>query len=434
MRMRRSVLAACSVLALATTTAACGDDDDDGGGAAPATEAPGTDAPATTAVTAETAETTETTTAATDGTTGATAATDTTTAAGGTISPIECDTPDPVTLQLQWFIQAQFGGYYAAIDQGFYDDMCLDVTIAEGGVDIVPQQVLADGNADFAIAWVPKALQTREQGADIVDIAQIFQRSGTLQVSFADAGITSPDDFAGKNIGNWGFGNEYEIFAALAEAGLDPAQDVTLVQQQFDMAALLNGDIDAAEAMTYNEYAQVLEAENPDTGELYQPEDFNVISYEDAGVGMLQDAIWADGERLANDEAYLDIAVRFVAASIQGWAYCRDDPQACRDIVVAAGSQLGDSHQLWQMNEVNKLIWPAEDGIGVIDEDAWNRTVEIAQNTPNLEGATVLTAPPTEGAFTNDIVNEALALLGDSVDTTGDAFEAIDVTLEPGGS
>jgi len=432
--MRRSVLAACSVLALATTTAACGDDDDDGGGAAPATEAPGTDAPAATAGTAETAETTETTTAATDGTTGATAATDTTTAAGGTISPIECDTPDPVTLQLQWFIQAQFGGYYAAIDQGFYDDTCLDVTIAEGGVDIVPQQVLADGNADFAIAWVPKALQTREQGADIVDIAQIFQRSGTLQVSFADAGITSPDDFAGKNIGNWGFGNEYEIFAALAEAGLDPAQDVTLVQQQFDMAALLNGDIDAAQAMTYNEYAQVLEAKNPKTGQLYQPTELNVISWQQTGTGMLQDAIWADGERLANDEAYRDIAVRFVAASIQGWAYCRDDPQACRDIVVAAGSQLGDSHQLWQMNEVNKLIWPAEDGIGVIDEDAWNRTVEIAQNTPNLEGATVLTAPPTEGAFTNDIVNEALALLGDSVDTTGDAFEAIDVTLEPGGS
>ena len=194
----------------------------------------------------------------------------------GSAPAAECETPDPVTLQLQWFIQAQFGGYFAAIDQGFYEDHCLDVTITEGGVDIVPQQVLADGQADFAIAWVPKALQTREQGADITNIAQIFQRSGTLQVSFADAGITSPADFAGKNIGNWGFGNEYEIFAALAEEGLDPANDVTLVQQQFDMAALLAGDIDAAEAMTYNEYAQVLEAENPETGELYQPEDFNV--------------------------------------------------------------------------------------------------------------------------------------------------------------
>ena len=89
------------------------------------------------------------------------------------------------------------------------------------------------------------------------------------------------------------------------------------MQQQFDMNALLAGDIDAAEAMTYNEYARVLEAENPETGELYQPEDFNVISYEDVGVGMLQDAIWADGARLESDDAYRDIAVRLLAASIQ---------------------------------------------------------------------------------------------------------------------
>jgi len=155
-------------------------------------------------------------------------------------------------LQLQWFTQAQFAGYFAAVDQGFYADQCLDVSILEGGVDIVPQQQLADGAVDFALSWVPKALASREAGADIVDIAQIFQRSGTLQVSFKDKGITSPADFAGKNIGNWGYGNEFEIFAALTKAGLDPAADVTLVQQQFDMAALLAGDIDAAEAMTYN--------------------------------------------------------------------------------------------------------------------------------------------------------------------------------------
>ena len=155
--------------------------------------------------------------------------------------------------------------------------------IVEGGVDIVPQQQLADGAVDFALAWVPKALATREAGANIVDIAQVFQRSGTLQVSFEEDGITTPADFAGKTVGNWGFGNEYEIFAALAEAGLDPATDVTLVQQDFDMYGLLSGDIDAAEAMTYNEYAQVLEAVNPDTGELYQPADLNVISYEEDG-------------------------------------------------------------------------------------------------------------------------------------------------------
>ncbi len=184
--------------------------------------------------------------------------------------------------------------------------MCLDVTIVEGGVEIVPQTQLANGDVDFALAWVPKALASREAGADITNIAQIYQRSGTLQVSFADKDITTPEDFAGKKIGNWGFGNEYEVFAAIGQAGLDPATDVELVGQQFDMVALLDGSIDAAEAMTYNEYAQVLEAVNPDTGELYTPEDFNVISYEEIGVGMLQDAIWADAGRLADDPAYKD--------------------------------------------------------------------------------------------------------------------------------
>ena len=345
-----------------------------------------------------------------------------------------CTELTPVKLQLQWFIQAQFAGYFAAQDQGFYEAQCLDVEIVEGGVDIVPQQQLADGAVDFALSWVPKALASREAGANIVNIAQVFQRSGTLQVSFKDKNITSAADFAGKKIGNWGFGNEFEIFAALTKAGLDPAKDVTLVQQQFDMLGLLSGDIDAAEAMTYNEYAQVLEAVNPDTGALYTADDFNVVSYEAEGVGMLQDAIWADGNRLS-DPAYRETAVKFVAASLQGWAFCRDNAEACRDIVVAKGSKLGASHQLWQMNEVNKLIWPSDMGAGMIDQAAWDRTASLSQETKNLEGSTVLTAAPSADAYTNDIVTEALALLTElGVDTTGSAFTPMEVTLNEGGN
>ena len=353
---------------------------------------------------------------------------------GGGESAGECESLTPVKLQLQWFAQAQFAGYYAAVDQGFYADQCLNVSIVEGGVDIVPQQQLADGAVDFALAWVPKALASREAGANIVNIAQVFQRSGTLQVSFKDSGITSPADFAGKKIGNWGFGNEFEIFAALTKAGLDPAADVELVQQQFDMAALLAGDIDAAEAMTYNEYAQVLEAVNPDTGELYTADDLNVVSYEDEGVGMLQDAIWASGDRLS-DAAYRNTAVKFVAASLQGWAYCRDNVQGCADIVVSKGSMLGASHQLWQMNEVNKLIWPAAGGAGVVDKAAWDRTAALSQETKNLEGSTVLTAAPDADSYTNDIVNEALAILdGLGVDTKGSGYSPITVELQEGGA
>ncbi len=339
-----------------------------------------------------------------------------------------------VKLQLQWFTQAQFAGYYAAVERGFYSKAGLDVQIVEGGVDITPQKVLADGQVDFALAWVPKALQSREAGADIVNIGQIFQRSGTLQVSMKEKNITKVSDFKGKKIGNWGFGNEYEIFAGLAKAGLDPAKDVTLVQQQFDMKALLAGEIDAAEAMTYNEYAQVLEAKNPKTGKLYTADDLNVVNYNTEGVGMLQDAIWANGKKLASDKAYQDTATKFVKASMEGWIFCRDNAQACADIVVAKGSKLGKSHQLWQMNEINKLVWPSAKGIGSLDSAAWDQTVKISQSAKNLEGKSVLTKAPEGKAFDMTYVDKALAeLKKDKADTLGTGFKPAVVTLTEGG-
>jgi NitT/TauT family transport system substrate-binding protein len=265
-------------------------------------------------------------------------------------------------------------------------------------------------------------------------VAQIYQRSGTRQVSFKDKNITKAADLKGKKVGNWGFGNEFELFAGMTKAGLDPGKDVTLVQQQFDMQALLKGDIDAAQAMDYNEYAQVLEATNPKTGKLYQPEDFNLISWQDEGTAMLQDAIWANTEKLG-DKAYQDTTVKFIEASLKGWAYCRDNAEKCRDIVVAKGSKLGASHQLWQMNEVNQLIWPAPAGAGLIDKAAWDQTVSIAQGAKNAEGKTVLTKAPEGLAYTNDYVEKAIAnLKAAGVDTTGSSYKPETVTLTQGGS
>ena len=362
------------------------------------------------------------------------AACSTTSSSGGTAAATSGGLT-PVTLQLQWFTQAQFAGYFAAVDQGFYKDAGLDVKILEGGVDIVPQTVLAQNKADFAVAWVPKALASREQGAQITDVAQVFQRSGTLQVSFKSKGITSAADLKGKKVGNWGFGNEFELFAGMTKAGLDPSKDVKLVQQQFDMQALLKGDIDAAQAMDYNEYAQVLEATNPKTGKLYQPDDFNALNWQQQGTGMLQDAIWANTEKLSGDKTYQDTTVKFIQGSLKGWAYCRDNAEKCRDIVVAQGSKLGASHQLWQMNEINKLVWPAANGAGLIDKAAWDQTVQIAQGTKNAEGKTVLTKAPEGLAYTNDYVTKALAnLKADGVDVTGASYQPIVVTLEKGGA
>jgi NitT/TauT family transport system substrate-binding protein len=340
----------------------------------------------------------------------------------------------PVKLQLQWFYQSQFAGYIAAVDQGFYKEQGLDVQLLEGGVDIVPQTVLAQGKADYAVAWVPKALASREQGAEITDVGQIFGRSGTYQVAWKDSGVTGPADFRGKKIGNWGFGNEFELFAGMTKAGLNPGKDVTLVQQQFDMQALLKKEIDAAQAMSYNEYAQLLEAKNPATGKLYTPADFTIIDWKQNGSAMLQDSVWANTAKLG-DAAYQQQTVKFLTGTIKGWAFCRDNAEKCRDLVVAKGSKLGKSHQLWQMNEVNKLIWPAAGGIGVVDDAAWKQTVDISMTTKNQTGDTVLKAAPKGQAFTNDYINQAItAAKAAGVDVNGTSFQPVTVTLNPGGA
>jgi NitT/TauT family transport system substrate-binding protein len=343
--------------------------------------------------------------------------------------------PVNVTLQLQWVTQAQFAGYIAAYGKGFYKDQGLNVKIVPAGTDTVPQTTVDDGgSADFAIAWVPKALQSREKGANITDVGQVFQKSGTLQISMKDKNITAPAQLKGKTVGDWGFGNEYELFAGMTNNGINPGKDVKIVTQQFDMNAFLAGDIDAAQAMTYNEYAQVLEAKNPKSGKLYQPSDLNVINWNEVGTAMLQDAVWANTTKLKSP-AFQSTTVKFLTASYQGWIYCAAHPTECRDMVVQAGSKLGASHQLWQTNEASKLVWPSPQGIGMVDKAAWDRTVAVASKTKNADGATVLKAAPAGLAYTNDYTVKALAVLKKmGLDTTGATFKPITVTLKAGGS
>src|SRR5436190_8205037 len=173
-----------------------------------------------------------------------------------------------VKFQLQWVAQSQFAGYYAALDQGYYKDAGLDVSLLLGGPNINNVQVVATGGADIGTAWLPNMLQSREGGTDLVSIAQIFQRSGTRMASFKKANITDVKSMGGKKIGSWLGGNEPELFAGLTKAGLDPTKE-NIIKQDFDMSGLLKGDLDTAQAMIYNEYAQVLEAKNPATGSLY---------------------------------------------------------------------------------------------------------------------------------------------------------------------
>ena len=286
---------------------------------------------------------------------------------------------DRVRLQLKWVTQAQFAGFYAAQAQGFYAGERLDVEILPGGPDFFPEEVVAAGRAEFGINWVPSLLASRERGLNLVNIAQLFQRSATTEITWRDSGITSIAQLRGKRVAVWCCGNQYELFAALHKFGIDPDNpgDVTIVDQPFDMDLFLQRQVDAAAATTYNELAQVLETVNPATGRLYTLEDLNVLSMEEAGTGMLQDGIFVHGDWIA-DARNQDIAVRFLRASFRGWIYCRDHPEACVQTTLANGTALGQGHQRWMMNEVNALIWPSPLGIGLMDPEAFARTVNIA--------------------------------------------------------
>jgi NitT/TauT family transport system substrate-binding protein len=210
---------------------------------------------------------------------------------------------------------------------------------------------------------------------------------------------------------------------------------VEIITQDFNMNAFLQGDIDAAQAMTYNEYAQLLEAMNPDTGELYQPEDFNVISYEDTVGAMLQDAIWADTARLESDTEYQETTVAFLKAVIKGWMFAAENPERAAEITIAEGSGWGPSHELWMVNETNKLIWPSPNGIGIIDEAAFERTVAGALSAENESGARLITTEPPATAWTNEWIQLALdELIAEGIDVTGASFEPIEVELLEGGN
>ena len=186
-----------------------------------------------------------------------------------------------VTLQLKWVTQAQFAGYYAAKAKGYYDKEGLDVNLKVGGPSITPEQVVLGKQAEFGIDWLPSLLASRDKGQDLVNIAQVFDRSGMTELTWKDSGITSIGQMKGKKVGVWCCGNENELYAALNKNGMDPKKDVTIVNQPFDMNLFLNKQVDAAAAMTYNELAQVLETKNPKTGKLYKPSDLNVIKMED---------------------------------------------------------------------------------------------------------------------------------------------------------
>ena len=305
---------------------------------------------------------------------------------------------DDVKLQLQWVTQAQFAGYYVALDKGFYAAEDLNVTILPGGPDIAPPQVLAGGGADAMLNWMPSALAAREKGLPVVNIAQPFKSSGLMLTCWKDTGVKSPADFKGKTIGVWFYGNEYPFLSWMSQEGISTEggdDGVTVLRQGFNVDPLLQRQADCISTMTYNEFGQVLDAG-------VSEDELVTFKYEDQGVATLEDGIYALEDNL-KDPAFADKMVRFVRASMKGWKYAEANPGEAANIVLdndESGAQT-EAHQLRMMGEIAKLTAGSN---GTLDPADYERTVATL-----MAGGSdpVITAKPS-GAWTHAITDKAL--------------------------
>ena len=305
---------------------------------------------------------------------------------------------DDVKLQLQWVTQAQFAGYYVALDKGFYTAEDLNVTILPGGPDIAPPQVLAGGGADAMLNWMPSALAAREKGLPVVNIAQPFKSSGLMLTCWKDTGIKSPADFKGKTIGVWFYGNEYPFLSWMSQEGISTEggdDGVTVLRQGFNVDPLFQRQADCISTMTYNEFGQVLDAG-------VSEDELITFKYEDQGVATLEDGIYALEDNL-QDPAFADKMVRFVRASMKGWKYAEANPAEAANIVLdndESGAQT-EAHQVRMMGEIAKLTAGSN---GTLDPADYERTVATL-----MAGGSdpVITAKPS-GAWTHAITDKAL--------------------------
>ena len=305
---------------------------------------------------------------------------------------------DPLTLQLKWVAQAQFAGYYVAQAKGFYKDAGLDVAIKPGGPDINPSQVIAGGGANVIVDWMPSALAAREKGVPLVNIAQVFAKSGLELTCRKDSGVQSPADFKGRTLGVWFAGNEYPFLAWMSKLDLPTTggpQGVTVLKQGFNVDPLLQKQAACISTMTYNEYWQLIEAG-------MKPDQLRVFKYEDEGVATLEDGLYATEAEL-RDPKMAERLARFVKASMKGWQYAAaHQPEAVRIVLDndTAGAQT-EAHQARMMGEIAKLL--PESRLGYLDEAAYDRTVAVLMSG---KSDPVISRKP-EGAWTHQVWDQA---------------------------
>ena len=296
-------------------------------------------------------------------------------------TPVATPTPVPeenVSLQLQWVTQAQFAGYYVALEKGWYKEEQINLTIVPGAPDVVAIDMVVAGNRDFATALLADLTLAVQSKKPVISLAQIQQKNGLMLVSKKSSGIAGPKDFRGKKVGVWMGSWEAQFNALMAQVEIERT-DFEIVSQGYSMDPFMKNELDVASAMLYNEYQTVIEKGIPAS-------DLNVIDYADFGLGFPGDTLFTSKQMIENKP---DLCARMVKASLRGWQYAVDHPEEAADIVLkydTSGVQTR-THQIAMMQEIAKLVKVGNQPLGKTDSAAVQRTID------NLYRYGVLSSP-----------------------------------------
>ena len=223
---------------------------------------------------------------------------------------------EPFVFSPQWTAQAQFAGYYAALEMGFYHEEGLDVRIVHPFHFQTPEQTLISGECDAATIQLMQAMELVDSGTPLVNILQTSMNNATVIVSRRG----NPLERRGARVGTWKAGFNQIAFC------LDKAERLNYnwVRVAANVHLFVQGAIDATLAMSYNEYNLLLQAGAEITEE-------NVYRFRDHGYNIQDDGVYMT---LAAYRRHKDRAERFARASRRGWEWVADHPREALALVM----------------------------------------------------------------------------------------------------
>lgn len=276
---------------------------------------------------------------------------------------------DTVKIQLKWFHQFQFAGYYAAINQGYYNEQGLYVELLEGfqGVDI-SNEVLT-GNADIGVHSSSIILE-KSKGNPVVVLSAIFQHSPIVLISKGEELYASPQGLSNKRI-MWRERTDAEIPAMLIN---ESVHNYTYVNHSWDLEVFTNDKVDAFTAYITDQPYQLIQ----------QGFSFNLIRPVNYGVDFYGDIIFTSKKYLKKNEKVIQ---RFLEATHKGWEFAMQNPDYMIKYIIETYPNSIDSDALrYEYEAMKDLILPEFIPIGFMNPGRWKHIYNVYEKQGLISG------------------------------------------------